>query len=218
MFYGLISDGIIQTAAEAAAAPKFDSYTTVGHFKYRDLNGDGKITMDKDRTYIGNPHPKLTGGLNIDLGYANFDLNMFFYGSYGNDMINYVSRWIDYGQFVGGLSKAALYETWSTTNTSAKLPMLDGASHSQDASTAFIEDGSYLRMKNLRLGYTVPQNVLDKIKVKSIRVYLQATNLFTLTKYKGLDPELDSSGMSLGFDQGSWPTPRQITFGLTLGL
>jgi TonB-linked SusC/RagA family outer membrane protein len=218
MFYGLISDGIIKTAAEAAAAPKFDSYTTVGHFKYRDLNGDGKITMDKDRTYIGNPHPKLTGGLNIDLGYANFDLNMFFYGSYGNDMINYVSRWIDYGQFVGGLSKAALYETWSTTNTSAKLPMLDGAAHSQDASTAFIEDGSFLRMKNLRLGYTVPQNVLDKIKVKSIRVYLQATNLFTLTKYKGLDPELDSSGMSLGFDQGSWPTPRQITFGLTLGL
>ncbi len=218
MFYGLIADGIIQTAAEAAAAPKFDSYTTVGHFKYRDLNGDGKITLDKDRTYIGDPHPKFTGGLNIDLGYANFDLNIFFYGSYGNDMINYVSRWIDYGQFVGGLSKDALFSTWSTTNTGAKLPMLDGAAHSQEASTAFIEDGSFLRMKNLRLGYTVPQNVLDKVKLKSVRLYLQATNLFTVTKYKGLDPELDSSGMTMGVDQGSWPTPRQITFGLTLGL
>jgi len=218
MFYGLIADGIIKTAAEAAAAPQFDSYTTVGHFKYRDLNGDGKITLDKDRTYIGDPHPKFTGGLNIDLGYANFDLNMFFYGSYGNDMINYVSRWIDYGQFVGGLSKDALYNTWSTTNTNATLPMLDGAAHSQEASTAFIQDGSFLRLKTMRLGYTIPQSVLDRIKMKSVRLYLQATNLFTITKYKGLDPELDSSGMGMGVDQGSWPTPRQITFGVTLGL
>ena len=218
MFYGLIADGIIQTAAEAKAAPQFDSYTTVGHFKYRDLNGDGKITLDKDRAYIGDPHPKFTGGLNIDLGYSNFDLNMFFYGSYGNDMINYVSRWIDYGQFVGGLSKDALYNTWTTTNTGAKFPMLDGAAHSQEASTAFIEDGSFLRLKTLRLGYTVPQSTLDKVKIKSLRLYIQATNLFTITKYKGLDPELDSSGMSMGVDQGSWPTARQITFGVTLGL
>jgi TonB-linked SusC/RagA family outer membrane protein len=224
MFYGLISDGIIQTAAEAAAAPKFETYTTVGHLKFRDLNGDGKISLDKDRTYIGDPHPKFTGGLNIDLGYANFDLNMFFYGSYGNDMINYVSRWIDYGQFVGGLSKEALYNTWSTSNTSATLPMLDGAAHSQEASTAFIEDGSFLRMKNLRLGYTVPQSVLDKVKMKSVRLYLQATNLFTITKYKGLDPEVNTvtntagEGNRMGVDKGAWPTPRQITFGVTLGL
>ena len=96
--------------------------------------------------------------------------------------------------------------------------MLDGAAHSQEASTAFIEDGSFLRLKTLRLGYTVPQKTLDKVKVKSIRLYVQATNLFTITKYKGLDPELDSSGMSMGVDQGSWPTARQITFGVTLGL
>ena len=133
-------------------------------------------------------------------------------------MINYVSRWIDYGQFVGGLSKDALYNTWTTTNTGAKFPMLDGAAHSQEASTAFIEDGSFLRLKTLRLGYTVPQSTLDKVKIKSLRLYIQATNLFTITKYKGLDPELDSSGMSMGVDQGSWPTARQITFGVTLGL
>ena len=73
-------------------------------------------------------------------------------------------------------------------------------------------------MKTMRLGYTVPQSALDRLKMKSLRLYLQATNLFTLTKYKGLDPELDSSGMNMGVDQGSWPTPRQITVGLTLGL
>ncbi len=218
MFYGLIADGIIQTPAEAAAAPQFDTYTTAGHFKYRDLNGDGKITLDKDRTYIGDPHPDFTGGLNIDLGYSNFDLNMFFYGSYGNDMINYVSRWIDYGQFTGGLSHDALYDSWTPKNTSARLPMLDGAAPSQQASTAFIEDASYLRLKTMRLGYTLPKSMLDKVNMKSLRLYLQATNLFTITKYRGLDPELDSSGMSMGIDQGSWPTPRQITLGLTIGL
>jgi len=224
MFYGLIVDGIIQTAAEAAAAPKFGSYTTVGHFKYRDLNNDGLISLDKDRTFIGDPHPKLTGGLNIDLGYGNFDLNMFFYGSYGNDMINYVSRWIDYGQFVGGLSKDALYNSWTPTNTGARLPMLDGASHSQDASTAFIEDGSFLRLKTMRLGYTLPKTALDKVKMKSVRLYLQATNLFTMTKYSGLDPEVNTlsntagEGNRMGVDKGSWPTPRQITFGVTVGL
>ena len=224
MFYGLVSDGIIQTAAEAAAAPQFDNYTTVGHFKYRDLNGDGKITLDGDRTYIGDPHPKFTGGLNIDLGYANFDLNMFFFGSYGNDLINYVSRWIDYGQFVGGLSQDALYNSWTPTNKGARLPMLDGAAHSQEASTAYIEDGSFLRLKTMRLGYTLPQSILDKLKMKSVRVYIQATNLFTLTKYRGLDPEVQTlsstagTANQMGVDQGSWPTPRQVTFGLTLGL
>jgi len=225
MFYGLISDGIIQTEAEAAAAPKYgDTYTKVGHFKYRDLNGDGKITMDKDRTFIGDPHPKFVGGLNVDLGYGNFDLNMFFYGSYGNDLINYVSRWIDYGMFTGGLSKDALYNSWTPTNTGAKLPMLDGATGSQEASTAFIEDGSFLRLKTMRLGYTLPKNILDKVKMKSLRVYLQATNLFTLTNYGGLDPEVNTlsntpgEGNRMGVDKGSWPTPRQITLGITLGL
>jgi TonB-linked SusC/RagA family outer membrane protein len=224
MFYGLICDGIIQTDAEAAAAPQFDTYTTKGHFKYRDLNNDGKITMDKDRTFIGDPHPDFTGGLNVDLGYANFDLNMFFYGTVGNELVNYVSRWIDYGQFSGGLSKDALYNTWTPTNTGASLPMLDGAAHSQEMSTAFIEDGSFLRMKTLRLGYTLPKPILDKVKMKSLRVYFQATNLFTITNYRGLDPEVQTmtntagEGNRMGVDKGAWPTPRQLTVGLMLGL
>ena len=217
-FYGFIVEGIYQSDADAAAGPQYGTYNAAGHFKYKDLDGDGLITIDKDRTFIGNPHPDLTGGLNIDLGYAGFDLNMFFYGSYGNDMINYVSRWVDYGMFNGGLSKDALYNSWTPTNTGARLPKLDQAARSQDASTAFIEDGSYLRMKSLRLGYTVPQTWISKVNLQSLRVYVQATNLFTLTKYSGLDPELNSSGMSLGVDRGAWPTPRQIMFGLSIGL
>lgn len=219
-FYGFIVDGIYQTDAEAAAGAQFfkTGYNKAGHYNYRDLDGDGKVTADKDRTFIGNPHPDFTGGLSIDLGYAGFDLNMFFYGSYGNDMVNYVSRWIDYGMFNGGLSKDALYDSWTPTNKGARLPMLDFNSDSQYFSSAFIEDGSFLRLKNLRLGYTVPQSMVNKLKLQNVRLYVQATNLFTITKYSGLDPELNSSGNLMGVDQGAWPTARQLMFGITLGL
>ena len=146
---------------------------------------------------------------------------MFFYGVYGNQMINYVARWIDYGMFNGNLSKDALYKSWGSPyidKAAATLPMLDQEARSQDASTAFIEDGSFLRLKSMRLGYTFKKPVLDKLKIKNLRLYAQVTNLFTITGYRGLDPELDSSGMSMGVDRGAWPTPRQITFGLNLGL
>ncbi len=227
-FYGYIVDGIFQTDAEAAAAPPFGttSYNQAGHFKYRDISGpdgtpDGKITPD-DRTFIGSPHPDFIGGLNIDLAYGSFDLNMFFYGSYGNEMTNYVTRWIDYGQFNGGLSKKALYESWGSpylsNNADATLPMLDQSSNSQEPSTAFIEDASYLRMKNLKLGYTLPKAFLNKAQIKNLYLYLQVSNLFTLTKYSGLDPEVSTSGTYMGMDLGAWPTPRQITFGVQLGL
>ncbi len=226
-FYGYIVDGIFQTQAEADAHADFGSYNKPGHFKFRDIAGgadggpDGEITAD-DRTFIGSPHPDFTAGLNIDLTYKNFDLNMFFYGSYGNKLVNHVSRWIDYGMFNGGLSKKALYESWGSpylsSNADATLPMLDFNDISQYPSTAFVEDASFLRLKNLRLGYTVPQTILNKAQIKSLRFYVQATNLFTITKYSGLDPELNSSGSSMGLDQGAWPTARSYTFGVMLGL
>jgi TonB-dependent starch-binding outer membrane protein SusC len=220
-FYGFVVEGIFQTEAEAAAHPAYGSYNAPGRFKYQDTNGDGVITP-ADMQYIGSPHPDFTGGLNIDLGYGNFDLNMFLYGSYGNDMINYVRRWIDFGMFNGGKSKDALYKSWGSpylaSNADATLPRHDQASGSQQPSTHFIEDGSFLRMKSLRLGYTVPQNVLNRVQIQNIRIYGQVTNLFTITNYSGLDPELNASGGNMGLDQGAWPTPRQIMFGVTLGL
>ncbi len=227
-FFGYQVDGIFQTQAEADAHPQYGDteYNQPGHFKYRDISGpdgvpDGKITPD-DRTFIGSPHPDFTSGLNLNLGYGNFDLNMFFYGSYGNELVNYVTRWIDYGMFNGGLSKDALYNSWGSpyldNNANAKLPMLDQADISQEPSTAFVEDASYLRMKNLKLSYTIPSNILERAQIKSIRVYGSVSNLFTLTKYSGLDPEVRSSGRDAGLDRGAWPTPRQIMFGVNIGL
>ncbi|NQU85678.1 MAG: TonB-dependent receptor [Mariniphaga sp.] len=222
-FYGYNVEGIFQTDAEAAAHPQYGTsdYNKAGHFKFTDTNGDGVIDAD-DRDFIGSPHPDLVGGLNIDLGYGNFDLNLFFYSSIGNEMVNYVTRWIDYGMFNGGLSHDALYDSWGSpyvsNNADAKLPMLDQNDISQQPSTAFIEDASYLKLKSLRLGYTVPKNILDRAQIKSLRVYAQVTNLFTITGYSGLDPEYRTSGSGMGLDRGAWPTPRQVMFGVTLGL
>jgi TonB-dependent starch-binding outer membrane protein SusC len=227
-FYGYIVDGIFQTQAEADAHPAFGDYNAPGRFMYRDLNEDGEITP-ADMTYIGNPHPDFTGGLNIDLGYRRFDLNMFFYGSYGNDMINYVRRWIDFGMFSGGKSRDALLYSWGSPylddNRNARLPIHDLASGSQQPSTHFVEDGSFLRMKNLRLGFSVPERWTNIAQIQRLRVFGQVTNVFTITNYSGLDPELNwpsGSGTgnqgNLGIDQGAWPTPRQVMFGVTLGL
>jgi TonB-linked SusC/RagA family outer membrane protein len=234
-FYGYVVEGIFQTDAEANSHPQYGStnYNQPGHFKFKDQltvdtdgdgipdKADGVITPD-DRTFIGSPHPDFTGGLNIDLGYGSFDFNMFFYGSYGNEMVNYVTRWIDYGMFNGGLSKDALYNSWGSphlaNNADAKLPMLDQSDISQQPSTAFVEDASYLRLKTMRLGYTLPKNILEKVQIKSVRVYAQVTNVFTITGYSGLDPEYNTSGSGMGLDRGAWPTPRQIMFGVNLGL
>lgn len=219
-FYGYVVEGMFQSQAEADGHPAFGDYNAPGRFKYQNTNGDDVINPD-DMEYIGNPHPDFTGGLNIDLGYGNFDLNMFFYGSYGNDMINYVRRWIDFGMFNGGKSKDALYNSWGSPyvdNADAKLPIHDLSEGSQQPSTHFVEDGSFLRMKNLRLSYRLPESLVNRLQIQNVRIYGQVTNLFTLTNYSGLDPELNSSGGDLGLDLGAWPTPRQVMFGVSLGL
>jgi TonB-linked SusC/RagA family outer membrane protein len=222
-FFGYEVEGIFQTQSEADAHPQYGDtgYNTPGHFKFKDVDGNDVIDAN-DRDFIGSPHPDFTGGLNVDLGYGAFDLNMFFYGSYGNEMVNYVTRWIDYGMFNGGLSKDALYNSWGSpylsNNADAKLPMLDQSDISQQPSTAFVEDASFLRMKNMRLSYTLPKDLLNKAQIKNLRVYAQLSNVFTLTKYSGLDPEVRNSGRDMGLDRGSWPTPRQVMFGVILGL
>jgi hypothetical protein len=136
-------------------------------------------------------------------------------------MVNYVRRFIDFVQFQGGRSHDRLYNSWGSPylsdNTKAKLPKAEGNDiDSQQPSTAFIEDASYLRMENLRLGYDLNRLLGDKFR--NLQVYGQVSNLFTITKSSGLDPEVNSGGSNLGIDSGAWPTPRQIVFGVNIGL
>lgn len=218
-FFGLIVDGIFQTQAEADAYPKEygGSYNLAGHFKYRNMNNDTVIN-DADRTFIGKPQPDFTGGLNIDLAYKNFNLSAFFYASVGNKLMNYVKRWIDYSQFTGNRSKARLYESWGSpylkNNADATLPLADLSDISQYPSTAFLENGSFLRLKNLQVGYNLPDKLIKIFGMEKLEVYVQSTNLFTITKYTGLDPEISTGGTSMGIDQGAWPTTRQIMLGV----
>lgn len=222
-FYGLIVDGYFKDQAEADAYQKEygGTYNIPGHFKFRNVNGD-TVVDDNDRTYIGSPHPKFTAGLSIDLTYKDFSLSAFLYSSYGNKVVNYVKRWIDYTQFNGDRSKDRLYKSWGSpylsNNADAILPLADWNVTSQYPSTAFLEDGSFLRLKTLQLGYTLPKSVSQKMGIDRLMVYVQGTNLFTITKYKGLDPEISSSGMGLGIDQGAWPTARQMMIGVKLDL
>jgi TonB-dependent starch-binding outer membrane protein SusC len=233
-YFGYKVVGIFQTQAEADAWPKAfgtsGTYNKPGHFKYEDYSGpqgkpDGVIDATYDRQKIGSPHPDFYGGVTFDIQYKAFDLNAFWTYSYGNDMINYVNRWIDYNIFPGGgMSLDRLYKSWGSPylkdNTKAKLAMAENSdSGSQEPSSHFIEDASYLRLKTIQLGYNLPENLLSKYNISKLRIYLQATNLVTFTKYSGLDPEIQTGTDSLlGIDQGAWPTPRQLMIGINLGI
>jgi len=206
--------------------PALDTYSRPGVFKYRDLNKDKKIDSE-DRTVIGSPHPDFTYGININLEYKNWDMSMFFQGSQGNDVINYVNRWIMFNNFSGNRGKERLYESWTeeryTNHEKISQPIaIRDDSNMQKSSTYFVEDGSYFRMKDLQIGYTLPSSWLGKAGISRLRLYLQATNLFTITNYSGLDPELSNPDSnpdrSMGVDEGVYPTSQIFMVGINLGL
>jgi TonB-dependent starch-binding outer membrane protein SusC len=223
-YYGYIVDGVIRDDAEAAGAPKFGTYTRAGVFKFRDVNGDGVITA-ADKTIIGNPHPDFTYGFNLNLGYKNWDLSMFGQGSQGNEIFNYLKYWTDFNTFQGNRSTDMLYKSWKKQGDNALLPRLnsqDGTS--QQISTYFVEDGSYMRIKNIQLTYSIPTAWMQKIKMSSAQVYLQGQNLFTFTKYKGLDPDInlrtsgnDNQDIHMGIDEGAFPVAKSYNVGVRLG-
>lgn len=224
-FFGYIAEGIFQTQDEVNNWPKAfgatGTYNDLGHYKYKDVDGNGYIDSN-DRTYIGSPHPDFTAGLSINLDYKGIFLSTTLFATVGNDVVNYVSRFIDYTQFESGKSHRRLYESWGSPylngdNSKATMPIIySNDTPHQQPSTAFLEDGSFLRMKTLRVGYDV--NRLLNNKFSTLQVYFQASNLFTITGYSGLDPEIAAVGINMGVDQGAWPTPRQFMFGITFGL
>ena len=221
-FYGYVVEGIFQSEEEANNHPEAfgGGYNQEGAFKYKDVNGDGAINAD-DRTYIGSPHPDFTGGFNFSASYKNFRLSTRLYGSYGNEMVNYVRRWIDFNQFLGNRSERRLYKSYDSpyldNNENAEMPIArDDDTNDQLPSTYFVEDASYLRMQNLKLSYDL-SSIFGDETFRNIIVYGQVNNVFTITDYSGLDPEVRSGGINKGVDRGSWPTSRRFLLGLNLG-
>jgi TonB-dependent starch-binding outer membrane protein SusC len=222
-FYGYQIDGFYDDAAEIASSPTYGS-ARVGGWKLKDLNGDNKID-ENDRTFIGTPIPKFQMGFNINLAYKNFDFTTFLFWNYGNDIYNFTKYFTHLRGFVGGVSQEVAEQAWTEANKgSATLPSLQ-ASDAVSASIVsdyYIESGSYLRAKNVQLGYTVPSDALSKFKIEKLRIYVQAQNLFTITKYTGADPDIsiqnvDNNDRILGMDQAGYPNSKQFLVGLSLG-
>lgn len=224
-FYGFDVVGLFQSEDEISKAPFQSDDTKPGMFRYRDVNGDGTINGD-DRTFIGSPHPDFTYGLNLALSYKSFDLSAFFFGSKGNDIFNQTKYFTDFPDFFkGGIRREAAVNSWTPQNTNTSIPALFNAgsfSTDQVTNSYFISKGSYLRCKQLQLGYTLPTTFLNKFGIDRFRLYVQSANLFTITKYDGLDPELQSTDpgasnqTNLGIDQGNYPHTPTFLIGLNL--
>ncbi|WP_018615157.1 SusC/RagA family TonB-linked outer membrane protein [Segetibacter koreensis] len=222
-FYGYEVVGLFQSQEDVNKSPKQQGDEAPGLFKYKDVNGDG-VVDDKDRTYIGNPNPDFTYGLNIGFTYKNFDFSTFFFGSVGNDIYDATKYYTDFPDFFkGGMRREVALNSWTPQNTNTNIPKLrtvGGFSTDLVTNSYFISKGSYLRNKQMQIGYAVPSKALTRFGIERLRVYVQATNLFTVTKYKGLDPELQSSDLNsntgFGIDQGNYPHTAAYLVGVNL--
>lgn len=194
----------------------------IGRYMIEDVNNDGFINAE-DRKIIGNPHPDLTGGLNVNLNYKNFDLGTYLYFSLGNDIFRHYMYYTHFAALQSAYSRDRRDNSWHpVTNPNGIYPLYagsggEGTEAANEAHSQYIQDGSYLRMQTLTLGYTLPTALVNRISLDRVRIYAQMSNVFTLTKYEGLDPEMRStSDRNRGVDYGSYGVPRQYILGVNI--
>jgi TonB-linked SusC/RagA family outer membrane protein len=250
-FYGYKTDGlwgvndtsniinylITNGKLDKASNYKTSKFTAPGDLKYKDVSGDGLVDS-KDFVNLGNPWPKMVYGLfmnaSLDSKYGSFDFSTYFTGVYGNKIYNLQKRYYTtlYSDFT---TTTAALDRWTPTNTDTDIPRMtlsDPNGNMSTSSSYFVEDGSYFRCKNLVIGYTLPGSLTSKLSISKFRIYMNITNLFTVTKYSGMDPEVGGAGsnksgpnktddvgsnISKGMDNGSYPQSRIMTFGVQMG-
>ncbi len=228
LFYGYEVEGLFRSLDDINEAPiqfgrpfanALFSTTWLGDIKFRDVNGDGVVDTD-DRTVIGNPHPDFTFGFQNSLSYKNFDLSVFLQGSYGNDVFNAIGRSLTAGNRTFTNQSPSVLDYWSVENPDSGSPRLArNDTPNINISDRYVEDGSYLRIQNVTLGYTLPSAITEKIKISKLKVYSSIQNLYTFTNYSGYDPEVGSfnqSAILAGVDNGRYPTPRTFTLGINV--
>ncbi len=222
-FYGYKVIGIYQNEADIDKSPSYDG-ARIGGFKFEDISGPDKtpdgIINSYDRTVIGNPHPDFIYSLSLNASYKRFDISMFFNGSQGNELFDLTRQYTDFYAFPGAVSVRTL-DAWSPQNVNSKIPSpnADAPSIEYQSSSYYVQDGSFFRMKNLQVGYNFRVENLFKGRISNLRLYVSATNLFILTKYSGMDPEVSqysSTYTAPGVDMGVYPIPRQYLLGLNV--
>jgi hypothetical protein len=194
--------------------------TKPGDFKFVDVNGDGFIGSN-DNTVLGKAEPDFFGGWNNIVRYKNFELTAFFNFSVGNSLYNQAKRDLLFFTSITSNYSADLLNTWSTTNTAATLPrnVLNDPNNNRRDSDFFIEKASYFKLKNLQFSYLLRDNFLRKVYISNVKAYITVSNVFTLTKYSGLDPEVNaapSNNFSQGIDNNIYPQTRTVTLGLNV--
>ncbi len=221
-FFGLQANGFFRDAADVAAHAKQDG-AAPGRIKFTDTNGDGRVTAD-DRVIIGSYHPDFTGSLDLGYRWRNFDMAGTVFGTFGNDILDAQKDFYVFRDFSTNVKADLLENSWTPSNQDAKYPRLDqNDTYSKAISSYYVEDGSYVRMRNVQLGYTVPRTTLRWLS--GSRLYVQGENLFTFTGYSGLDPSLPAANVGgsggdirdqyRGVDRGVYPSSRTFSIGLT---
>jgi TonB-linked SusC/RagA family outer membrane protein len=241
-FYGYVADGVFADAEEIrnhASQGSIGKNNGVwpGDLKFKDLNNDDVID-ENDRTFIGNPEPDFTLGLNNNFKFKNFDLTLYLLSSFGNDVLNYtrtmteaMGNYFNQSKVVNDRARLGLLDPDGSNtdvdnvyviNPNTTVPRATHVDPNDNSriSTRFIEDGSYVKIKNLSLGYTMPQSVLSVLNVSNLRFYVNIQNLYTFTDYSGFDPEVgpyNQDPLLNGIDNGNYPSPRIYTFGVNVG-
>ncbi len=210
--------GVVKTANATAETPA----QGIGRFRFRDINDDGVIN-DDDRTWLGSPVPKFTGGINFKFSYKGFDLESYMFASIGNKIFNQ-SKWFTdfYPSFAGASISERVKESWTPENPGATIPIFENVSNfstNTQASSFYVEDGSYFRMQNISVAYNLPSSILSRANIAKLRVFAGVNNVFTISGYEGLDPSVGGDvDTNFGIDIGNFPITRSWTFGINLGL
>ncbi|WP_405383175.1 SusC/RagA family TonB-linked outer membrane protein [Maribacter sp. LLG6340-A2] len=229
VFYGYETDGLFRTVDDLNNAPiqfgqpvgdaSVIGRTWLGDVKFKDVNGDG-VVDGSDRTVIGSPHPDFTFGWQNTFNYKGFDLGVFVQGSYGNEIFNGLNRSLTGSNLVYRNQLESVTDYWNIQNPNATHPRYTSNSTPNILiSDRYVEDGSYLRIQNVRLGYQIPAKVFEKMGLSKVNIYTSVQNLYTFTNYSGYDPEvgaLNQNPLLTGMDNGRYPIPRTFTFGVDI--
>jgi hypothetical protein len=218
----LKTDGLFRTPDDLDnSLPQFgyaiaQNQTWLGDIRFKDINGD-KIINSSDYTFIGSPIPKFTYGLTNTFQYKNFDLSVFLQGSYGAKIYNFLKWQIERMNNAYMNQSTTVMDRYTADNTGGSLTRFTSTNTNNTAmSDRYIEDGSYLRVQNLTLGYRLPQNIISKVRITNLRAYISIQNLLTFSKYSGYDPEVgvyNNTIRLMNVDMGHYPNPRTISIG-----